>query len=177
MAGRLKIPFTTGLLCGVGETRADRLESLRAIAEAHERHGHIQEVILQPFSPGDRQAYRGPDGDEARFDVAEDLPALVSAARKLLPSDVSIQVPPNLAQIDLLQKCLEAGADDVGGLSATDHVNPTYAFPDVQTDLAEAVRHLGRDLRRRAPVHDRFVDWMPERPRRVYDEHWAHLHS
>eukprot|EP00628_Pelagophyceae_sp_CCMP2097_P011225 CAMPEP_0184131368 /NCGR_PEP_ID=MMETSP0974-20121125/28081_1 /TAXON_ID=483370 /ORGANISM="non described non described, Strain CCMP2097" /LENGTH=173 /DNA_ID=CAMNT_0026434863 /DNA_START=1 /DNA_END=520 /DNA_ORIENTATION=- len=138
MAGRLKIPFTTGLLCGVGETRADRLESLRAIPAGVPRA----------------------DGDEARFDVAEDLPALVSAARKLLPSDVSIQVPPNLAQIDLLQKCLEAGADDVGGLSATDHVNPTYAFPDVQTDLAEAVRHLGRDLRRRAPVHDRFVDWM-----------------
>ncbi|PSN10876.1 7,8-didemethyl-8-hydroxy-5-deazariboflavin synthase subunit CofG, partial [filamentous cyanobacterium CCT1] len=113
-AGELGIPFTTGLLLGLGETEADWVESLRAIATIHRRYGHIQEVILQPHSPGQRQLQPG---------IALDESALVKAvqlAKDHLPPEIAIQIPPNLVSRDGLLACLDAGARDLGGLSPID---------------------------------------------------------
>ncbi|HSM80612.1 MAG TPA: 7,8-didemethyl-8-hydroxy-5-deazariboflavin synthase subunit CofG, partial [Nodosilinea sp.] len=91
-AGELGIPFTTGLLLGLGESEADWVESLRAIAALHNRHGHIQEVILQPHSPGQRQLHPG-----AALDASA-LVRVVAMAREQLPADIAIQIPPNLVE-------------------------------------------------------------------------------
>jgi len=131
MAGELRIPFTTGLLLGIGETPGDREATLAAIAASQSRHGHIQEVILQPHSVGQHQPYQGDPG----WAVTQ-LPDVVALARRLLPPEVAIQVPPNLvwAHRDgptLLRACLDAGARDLGGVSPLDEVNPDFDFPPV----------------------------------------------
>ncbi|MGH9123830.1 MAG: 7,8-didemethyl-8-hydroxy-5-deazariboflavin synthase CofG, partial [Acidimicrobiales bacterium] len=123
-AGRLQIPFTTGILVGIGETRADRIAALEAIAESHRRHGHVQEVIVQNFlpKPGTAMARRDPCS-------VEELCWTIAAARLLLPSDVHVQAPPNLSED--LGPLLGAGIDDWGGVSPVtkDHVNPERAWP------------------------------------------------
>ena len=132
-AGRLAIPFTTGLLVGIGETRADRLTALRAIATSHERHGHIQEVIIQNFLP------------KARTAMASHAPApeeefhwTIAAARLVLPDEIHLQAPPNLS--DEPARLLDFGIDDFGGISpvTADHVNPERAWPAVETLAREA---------------------------------------
>ncbi|KAH8070977.1 hypothetical protein JL720_11591 [Aureococcus anophagefferens] len=105
MAGRLRVPFTTGILCGIGETADDRLRSLDVIAESHARFGHVQECIIQPFSPDPALARFAPG-------AAPDLPALVAAARARLPAGVVVQVPPNLVKGEL-ERCLRSGARDL----------------------------------------------------------------
>jgi FO synthase len=165
LAGELKVPYTTGILVGIGETEEERIQSLRALAELHERHGHIQEVILQNFVPHPR--YHGKDvaaiatdaaGDLWRTGLApdgsgaaaeqlpswacsvsiEDMKHLVVATRELMP-DVGIQIPPNLA--DWWPELVDAGATDLGGLSANgDHISPEHPFPSpaqVRDRLAE----------------------------------------
>jgi FO synthase len=123
-AGRLAIPFTTGILVGIGDTRADRLDALEAIAASHARHGHVQEVIVQNFLPKADTAMHGwepcPDG-EFRWSVA--------AARVVLPPDIHVQAPPNLS--DDFGDLLDAGIDDWGGVSPVtiDHVNPERPWP------------------------------------------------
>src|SRR5579871_282302 len=109
LAGELRIPFTTGILLGIGETRADRLVALHAIAEAHERHGHVQEVIVQNFLPKPRTQMA--DWPAAPL---EELVWSIAAARLVLPDDVSVQAPPNLVDDPLT--LLDAGADDLGGI-------------------------------------------------------------
>ncbi|MGH8987030.1 MAG: 5-amino-6-(D-ribitylamino)uracil--L-tyrosine 4-hydroxyphenyl transferase CofH [Acidimicrobiales bacterium] len=134
-AGRLAIPFTTGVLVGIGETRADRLVALSAIAEAHLRYGHVQEVIVQNFipKPGTAMARHG------ECPPAE-LVWTIAAARLLLPEDVHLQAPPNLS--DDLAPLLRAGIDDWGGVSPVtlDHVNPERPWPalDVLRAATEA---------------------------------------
>jgi 7,8-didemethyl-8-hydroxy-5-deazariboflavin synthase CofH subunit/7,8-didemethyl-8-hydroxy-5-deazariboflavin synthase CofG subunit len=137
-AGELAIPFTTGILVGIGETRADRLEALVAIAESHRRHGHVQEVIVQNFlpKPGTAMAGHPPcPPEELRWSIA--------AARLVLPPEVHVQAPPNLS--DDLGPLLEAGIDDWGGVSpvTADHVNPERAWPalDVLRAATEAAGH------------------------------------
>jgi len=158
LAGELQIPFTTGLLLGLGETAAERIETLAAIASAHERWGHIQEVILQPHSPGQRQDERG-----TAFEI-DRLPEVVAIARQILPDAIAIQIPPNLVNSDpdtpdrpeILLACLEAGARDFGGLSPRDEVNPDYSHPTPE-HLAAIVEPHGWQIEPRLPVYPPFL--------------------
>ncbi len=150
-AGELGIPFTTGVLLGIGETIAERRESLAAIAAIHERWGHIQEVILQPHRQGHTQTWVGPDLEP------RDFIQIIADARQILPPSITIQVPPNLLpDPTFLIACLEAGARDLGGLGPKDEVNPDYPHPSVstlQTQLAAA----GWQLLPRLPVYPQYA--------------------
>ncbi len=153
-AGELQIPFTTGLLLGIGETEADWEETLNAIATIDQRWGHIQEVILQPHSPGSQQSWQG-DG----FNLHR-LPEVIAIARSLLPEEVSLQIPPNLIdQPNLLLECLAAGAQDLGGISPKDEVNPDYPHPYPQK-LAELLISAGWQLVPRLPVYPQYESWL-----------------
>ena len=138
-AGELAIPFTTGILVGIGDDRAGQLAALRAVAAAHGRHGHVQEVIVQNFlpKPGTAMAKAPPC-------PPEDLQWAIAVARLVLPSDVHVQAPPNLS--DDLGPLLAAGIDDWGGVSpvTADHVNPERAWPalDVLRASTEAAGHV-----------------------------------
>lgn len=156
-AGELGIPFTTGLLLGIGETQKDWWETLEAIAQIHQRWGHIQEVILQPHSPGSQQTFDAP-----AFDPHQ-LPHVIASARKILPSDITIQIPPNLVKDpNWLLACLDAGARDLGGIGPKDEVNPDY--PHVQRQrLAEILEPAGWQLVPRLPVYPQYDSWLPER--------------
>jgi FO synthase len=134
-AGALAIPFTTGILVGIGESRASRLEALAAIAESHRRHGHVQEVIVQNFLPKPGTAMHAADPcptDEYLWTVA--------AARLVLPPEVHLQAPPNLTED--FGVLLDAGIDDWGGVSPVtpDHVNPERPWPalDLLRDVTES---------------------------------------
>lgn len=154
-AGELKIPFTTGLLLGIGETESDRIDTLNAIAQVHRRFGHIQEVILQPHSPGTRQAWEG-----HAFDP-QALPSLVAIARDRLPEDIAIQIPPNLVSVPTLIACLENGARDIGGIGPTDEVNPDYPHPCDRT-LADQLAGYGWHLQPRLPIYPQYDDGLPK---------------
>ncbi len=123
-AGRLAIPFTTGILVGIGETREDRLAALQAIAESHARWGHVQEVIVQNFLPKPGTAMH-----RAAACPTDDHLEAIALARLVLPDDVHVQAPPNLA--DDFGVLLDAGIDDWGGVSpiTADHVNPERPWP------------------------------------------------
>ncbi len=150
-AGELQIPFTTGILVGIGESRLDRIEALQAIADAHARHGHVQEVIVQNFVPKERTAMRGaPEcpGEEELWSLA--------VARILLPSSVHLQAPPNLT--DDFGSLLDAGIDDWGGVSpvTADHVNPEKPWPAVDL-LREVTAARGMALAPRLTVYSEFA--------------------
>ncbi|KAG5185283.1 radical SAM domain protein, partial [Tribonema minus] len=154
-AGRLKVPFTTGVLLGVGEGAGDTEASLRAIADVALRYGHIQECIIQPYSPaaGTRAGLEG-------FPLSA-VPAIVAMARAILPPQVVVQVPPNLVRArGVLLECLDAGARDLGGISPLDEVNSAYDFPAVD-ELAAVLNAAGYRLRERLAVHDRLREWVP----------------
>ena len=123
-AGELAIPFTTGILVGIGETRADRVEALEAIAESHRRWGHVQEVIVQNFLPKPGTAmHAAPPCDHDQYLEA------IALARLILPEEIHVQAPPNLS--DDFGVLLDAGIDDWGGVSpvTADHVNPERPWP------------------------------------------------
>lgn len=152
-AGIGKIPFTTGILIGIGETRRERVESLLAIREAHARHGHIQEVIVQSFRvrPGiPMQAAPEPTDDEVAHAVA--------VARLILPPDIGVQAPPNLNP-DATALLLAAGINDFGGISPVtkDFINPHHPWPHLGR-LADVCAHEGYTLEPRLPVYDAYVD-------------------
>lgn len=153
-AGELGIPFTTGLLLGLGETESDWVDSLRAIAAIHARYGHIQEVILQPHSPGQRQHRPGIALAEA------DLVRAVRLACDHLPPQIAIQIPPNLVSRRGLLDCLESGAEDLGGISPMDEVNPDYDHPTPDS-LAAAIAPAGWQLQPRLPVYPQYDRWLP----------------
>jgi FO synthase len=150
-AGELAIPFTTGILVGIGETRADRIAALMAIAASHRRHGHVQEVIVQNFlpKPGTQMA-RAPacPDEELRWSVA--------AARLLLPDDVHLQAPPNLSED--FGVLLDAGIDDWGGVSpvTADHVNPERAWP-AMARLEAVTEAAGHTLAARLTIYPEFA--------------------
>ena len=153
-AGELKIPFTTGLLLGIGETAADRIATLEAIAKIHQRWGHIQEVILQPHSPGQQQTWQG-----SAFEI-EELVEVVAIARSILPSDITLQIPPNLIlDTDLLIACIESGARDLGGIGPKDEVNPDYPHLHDLT-LRETLTKAGWQLLPRLPIYPKYDDWL-----------------
>ena len=150
-AGRLQIPFTTGILVGIGETRADRVQALQAIAESHRRHGHVQEVIVQNFlpKPGTGMQHEPPcPHDEYLWSIA--------AARVLLPVEIHLQAPPNLS--DDFGVLLDAGIDDWGGVSPVtrDHVNPERPWPALDR-LRAVTESKGHVLAPRLTVHPEFV--------------------
>lgn len=151
--GKLQIPFTTGLLLGIGETATDRIASLKAIASIQNQWGHIQEVILQPHSLGSRQSY-----DNEGFQLKE-FPELVANARAILPSSITIQIPPNLVTKELLLACLEAGARDLGGISPKDEVNPDYPH-SIAESLKTILEPASWELVPRLPVYPQYYDWL-----------------
>ena len=178
-AGELKIPFTSGILVGIGETEQERVESLEVLARVHEQHGHIQEVILQNFVP--HQRYYGQEpaqiADEAareywRTGVADhrpdlplpawacpveidDMKRLIAEARRLMP-DVGIQIPPNLA--DWWGELVAAGATDLGGLSANgDHISPEHPFPSPH-QVRKQLQADGVALTERLCVYPQYID-------------------
>ena len=153
-AGELRIPFTTGLLLGIGETQEDWWETMDAIAQLHSCYGHIQEVILQPHSPGSQQSWDAP-----AFDPHQ-LPEVIAKARQILPSDITIQIPPNLIpEPNWLRACLDAGARDLGGIGPKDEVNPDYPHPHYQA-LAEILEPAGWQLVPRLPVYPQYDSWL-----------------
>jgi len=154
-AGELGIPFTTGLLLGLGETQGDWVESLTAIATLHRHYGHIQEVILQPHSPGQRQSQRGMALSEA------DLVNAVALARSHLPADITVQIPPNLISRPGLFAGLKAGARDIGGISPVDEVNPDYDHPEAGP-LGQELAIAGWRLVPRLPIYPQYDPWLPE---------------
>jgi FO synthase len=202
-AGELKIPFTSGILVGIGETEEERVESLEALAAVHERHGHLQEVILQNFVPhpkyygaevadiadaASRQRWTGDGDDPERASTAvaregsspspsiadappmpswanpvsiEEIKRLIAECKRLMP-DVGVQIPPNLS--DWWPELVEAGATDLGGLSANgDHISPEEPFPSphqVRKELAPK----GYALTERLCVYPQYMDaeWMEQ---------------
>ena len=155
-AGELQIPFTTGLLLGIGETEVDWEETLRAIAQTHKRWGHIQEVILQPHSPGNSQSWTGTAFEPDR------LLEVVAIARRFLPPDIALQIPPNLVSRETLLDCLTAGASDIGGIGPKDEVNPDYPHPH-DRQLAELLDRAGWQLHPRLPLYPQYDRWLSPR--------------
>lgn len=152
-AGELRIPFTSGLLIGIGETRRERVDTLLAIRDLAREHGHIQEVIVQNFRTR-------PDIPMARAPEPEDLEMAhtVALARLILDSDISVQAPPNLnpTATELL---IDAGINDFGGISPVtpDYINPRHPWPHLDA-LADLCAARGLALCPRTPTYDRFID-------------------
>jgi 7,8-didemethyl-8-hydroxy-5-deazariboflavin synthase CofG subunit len=155
-AGRLKIPFTTGLLIGIGETPAERVDALLAIRDLQERYGHIQEVIIQNFRPK-----RGiPMADHPEPSL-EQMLRTVAAARLVFGSEMNIQAPPNLTRD--FGRLLDAGINDWGGISpvTADCINPDDPWPDLER-LRSVTARRGFLLRQRLPVYPEFILDRPE---------------
>ncbi|HKN92027.1 MAG TPA: 5-amino-6-(D-ribitylamino)uracil--L-tyrosine 4-hydroxyphenyl transferase CofH [Acidimicrobiia bacterium] len=150
-AGRLAIPFTTGILVGIGESRADRAVALEAIADAHRRHGHVQEVIIQNFLPKPETAMHA-----APACPHEEFVDAIALARIILPPDVHVQAPPNLS--DNFGTLLDAGIDDWGGVSpvTSDHVNPERPWPALER-LRSVTEAVGFSLAPRLTVYPEFA--------------------
>lgn len=150
-AGRLGVPFTTGILIGIGETWEERVASIRAIRAVHEKHDHIQEVIVQNFraKPGIRFA----DRPEPEMD---DMLRTIAVARLLLPPEISIQAPPNLMAD--YGRYLDAGINDWGGVSPVtrDHINPERAWPVIE-EIRGVCEARGFRLEERLTVYPRFA--------------------
>ncbi|NEP11987.1 MAG: 7,8-didemethyl-8-hydroxy-5-deazariboflavin synthase subunit CofG [Symploca sp. SIO2C1] len=164
-AGKLGIPFTTGLLLGIGETEENCWETLEAIAKLHSCYGHIQEVILQPYSPGSQQNWNAP-----AF-IPEQLPKVIAQTRKILPKEITLQIPPNLVpEPEWLLACVEAGARDLGGIGPKDEVNPDYPHPHLQR-LREILEPAGWQLVPRLPVYSQYDSWLPSRLQGALN-HW-----
>jgi FO synthase len=152
-AGRLAVPFTTGILVGIGENERERAESLFAIRERHRRYRHIQEVIVQNFRAKPRTAmHRAAEPDE------EEFLATVATARIVLGPHVSIQAPPNLSDDAQRARLLDAGINDWGGVSplTPDHVNPERPWPQIEALAATTAAHGGA-LRERLAIYPSFA--------------------
>jgi FO synthase len=152
-AGELRIPFTTGILIGIGETWEERLESLLVIRDLHAQYGHIQEVIVQNYAPKPELLRAPPSGPGDRI-----VAVTVAAARCILGPSMSIQVPPNLNP-GATAPLLEAGINDFGGISPVtrDYINPEAPWPHVEA-LAAECRDAGFALRERLAIYPRYLD-------------------
>jgi FO synthase subunit 1 len=153
-AGRLGIPFTTGLLLGVGETMAQRERALHLLADQQRRWGHLQEVILQPWRP---------DGEAAcplSATEQSDLLEAIAMARQLLPPEVHLQTPPNLWPLEQLPRALDAGISDLGGIDCSDVINPAYPQPTPEV-LKQLLAQHGWRLEPRTCVHCQWWSFLP----------------
>jgi FO synthase len=162
-AGRSRVPFTTGVLLGIGENDTERAEALFAIRASHQRHGHIQETIVQNFRAKPRTAMQN-DEDLG----LQEYIAAVAVARIVLGPDATVQAPPNLTNTEELGLLIRAGIDDWGGVSplTVDHVNPERPWPHID-DLARLTSNSGYELRERLTAHPQFIKrsdtWIDER--------------
>ncbi|MFB7722616.1 MULTISPECIES: bifunctional FO biosynthesis protein CofGH [unclassified Nocardia] len=168
-AGRLSIPFTTGILVGIGENLTERAESILAIRKSHKAFGHVQEVIVQNFLAKHDTAMRNtPDAD------LEEFRATIAVARLLLGPKMRIQAPPNLVSLEECRALLDAGIDDWGGVSplTPDHVNPERPWPNLDT-LAQVTADAGFVLTERLTAHPKYVlaghPWIDPRVSRHID--------
>ncbi|MEJ5976340.1 5-amino-6-(D-ribitylamino)uracil--L-tyrosine 4-hydroxyphenyl transferase CofH [Novosphingobium sp. PS1R-30] len=151
-AGRARVPMTSGILIGIGETAEERIESLIVLRDLHLAHGHLQEVIVQNFCPKPGTKMAGaPEATE------QDFLRVVAAARIILPDEVSVQAPPNLND-ERLVELIDAGIDDWGGISpvTADHVNPEAAWPEIER-LEAICAKAGLPLVERLTIYPRFV--------------------
>jgi FO synthase len=185
LAGKLGIPFTTGILIGIGETARERVDALLAIRDLHERYGHIQEIIVQNFRAKPRIPMR--DAREPEF---EELLATVAVTRLLFGAEMNVQAPPNLSP-DVYPRLLAAGLNDWGGISplTLDHINPERPWPLIP-ELRRATAAQGFVLRERLAIYPEFAtraEFLAEslRPRvaalvdadgvvKECHEHWRH---
>ena len=151
-AGELRVPFTTGILIGIGETVTERVDSLFAIAEIQARYGHIQEVIIQNFRRKPDIRFREKD-EPSVFDMAR----TIAVARLIFGGEMSIQAPPNLTP-DAYGWYLPAGINDWGGVSpvTADHINPEAAWPQIDA-LAAVSRDAGFELRERLTIYPKYL--------------------
>lgn len=149
-AGKLRIPFTSGLLVGIGERFKDRVRSLLALRKLHERYGHIQEVIIQPFDPKPNTPMKS-----CSRPSESELFTTIAIARSIMPN-MNIQVPPNL--VSNFGPLLLAGANDLGGISSVtpDFINPEQIWPSVD-ELQAVIKHAGFTPRERLPIYPRYV--------------------
>ncbi len=152
-AGIGKIPFTTGILIGIGETRRERVESILAIRDSHLAYGHIQEVIVQSF-----RARPGIPMHTAPEPTDDEVAHAIAVARLVLPPDVGVQAPPNLNP-DATAMLLASGINDFGGISPVtkDFINPHHPWPHLG-ELADLLAREGYTLAPRLPVYDAYVD-------------------
>ena len=157
-AGKLKIPFTTGILVGIGEKKYDREYSLEVISEIHKNYGHIQEVIIQNFSPK-----KGTEMENFSPPTIEEMLETVKIARKVLPNDITIQIPPNL--VEDIYPFIKAGVRDLGGISdvTPDYINPEHPWPTLQ----KIERCLKGEvlLKERLPIYPNYIKlgWFSEK--------------
>jgi FO synthase len=151
-AGRLRIPFTSGLLIGIGETPAERLDALYALRELHEAHGHLQEIIIQNFVPKADTPMRAVPAA-----TTEALLSTLALARLVFGPAMSLQVPPNLNP-EALDALLDAGLNDFGGISPVtpDHVNPESPWPEIEA-LRGGLARRGRALVPRLTIYPEFI--------------------
>lgn len=160
-AGELKIPITTGVLVGIGETPYELIQSLFDIKKIHQKHGHIQEVILQNFQPKpDTKMRNSPSAEENYFKK------MVALTRVIMPQ-MNIQIPPNLSPSSY-QRFIEVGINDWGGVSplTPDYVNPEFSWPEIEF-VKKKTNDAGFDLKARFPVYPEFMDMVNSA---VYDK-------
>ncbi|WP_392425752.1 bifunctional FO biosynthesis protein CofGH [Barrientosiimonas humi] len=162
-AGRLAVPFTTGLLVGIGETLTERAETIFALRRVGREHGHLQEVIVQNFRAKPDTAMRSvPDLG------LEEYLAAIATTRVVLGPGARVQAPPNLVDLEECRRLLQAGVDDFGGISPVtpDHVNPERPWPQVDA-LGSLCDSLGFELRERLTAHPEYLDlpWVDPRLR------------
>jgi len=166
-AGKLKIPFTTGLLLGIGETNEDRIRDLILIKELHEEYGHIQEVIIQNF------IYK--EGIPYKPDIPlemEEMVKLVGIAKLIFENEIPIQVPPNLIK-GHEKEFIEMGIDDFGGISpfTLDYINPNNEWPQIES-LEKICNQEGIRLEERLPIYTKYInnsEFCSDRIKKVID--------
>ncbi len=171
-AGQARVPFTTGILLGIGETPAERAQSLLAIRDVHERCGHIQEVIVQNFRAKPEIAMAdAPEPDSTEMARA------IATARLLLGPRMNVQAPPNLSPSEI-ELFLGAGINDWGGISplSKDYVNPEAPWPHIER-LAERCARAGFELRERLAIYPEYVDdyWVDPALRPALRRHGAEI--
>ncbi len=161
-AGKLQIPFTTGLLIGIGESNEEIIESLEALKKLHDRYGHIQELIIQNFVP-----HRGTKMGKVEGPSTAKMLNVVEASKMVLP-EVSIQVPPNLNPE--WQSFIQIGVNDLGGISPVteDYINPGHSWPVLDV-VKSSIQMMGLNLRERLPIYPGYIK------RRWYSDKMASL--
>ena len=171
-AGEARVPFTSGILLGIGETPAERAQSLVTLRDLNERHGHIQEVIIQNFRAKPEIAMA-----EAPEPGAMEMARAIATARMVLGPKMNVQAPPNLSPNEI-ELFLAAGINDWGGISplSKDYVNPEAPWPHIER-LAERCARAGFDLRERLAIYPEYVDdyWVDPRLRPALERHGAEI--
>ncbi|UJG42989.1 MAG: 7,8-didemethyl-8-hydroxy-5-deazariboflavin synthase subunit CofG [Candidatus Heimdallarchaeum endolithica] len=164
-AGKLKIPFTTGILVGIGETWKERIQSLLDIRYLSKKYDHIQEVIVQNFNPQSNTLMKNHPPPSER-----DFLLTVALARLILPSNVSIQVPPNL-NIQRIVKALTYGANDLGGISPVtpDYINPNEPWPN-EYELKQHLKQEKFALIQRLPVYTKYIKYLSKELKNIINQ-------